>query len=85
MELWGPRPSCCPLISSIPTFSLTSEPTKKEIIIRVWQGGQHVLDIFSELERKMPVDMFLTPGLGPSTPRLSNHLSFPPSLSLTVA
>lgn len=85
MELWGPRPSCCPLIFSNPTSPLTSEPTKKKVIIRVGQGRQHILDVFSELERKVPVGEFLTPSLGLSTPRFSNHLSFALFLSLTVA
>lgn len=85
MELRGPRPSCCPLIFSIHTSPLTSEPTKKKIIIRVRQGRQYILDVFSELERKMPVGEFLTLSLGLSTLRFSNHLSFTLSLSLTVA
>lgn len=85
MELWRPRPSCCPLIFNLLSSPLTSEPTKKKVIIRVGQGRQDILNIFSELERKMPVDEFLTPSLGLSAPRFGNHLSFAVSLSLTVA
>lgn len=61
----GPGSSCCPLTLSTPTSALTSEPAQEEIIIRVGQSRQHILDIFSELGREMLVKVVFTLSLGP--------------------
>lgn len=60
----GLGPSLCPIRLSSPNSALTSEPAQKEIVIRVGEGRQHVLDIFSELRREMLVKVVftLTPG-----------------------
>ena len=56
----GTRSLLLPLALTSPTSALTSEPAEKEIVIRVGQGGQHVLDIFSELGREMLVEEVFT-------------------------
>lgn len=61
----GERLPCSSLTLSSPTSALTSEPTQKEIIIRVGQGGQHILDIFSKLGREMLVKVVFTLSLDP--------------------
>lgn len=43
---------------------LTSEPAQKEIVIRIGQGGQHVLHIFSELGMEMLVKVAFAFSLG---------------------
>lgn len=63
----GTRSLSLPLTLSFPISALTSEPAQKEIVIRVGQGRQHVLDIFSELEREMLVRGVFTLSLGPQT------------------
>lgn len=57
---FGTRSLLLPLALTSPTSALTSEPAQKEIVIRVGQGGQHVLDIFSELGREMLVEEVFT-------------------------
>lgn len=56
----GTRSLLLPLALTSPTSALTSEPAQKEIVIRVGQGGQHILDIFSELGREMLVEEVFT-------------------------
>lgn len=65
LEPLGPGPPCRPLTSRFPASALTSEPAQKEIVIRVGQGRQHVLDVFSELGREMRVKVVFTLSLGP--------------------
>lgn len=59
----GTRSLLLPLALTSPTSALTSEPAQKEIVIRVGQGRQHVLDIFSELGREMLVEEVFTQSL----------------------
>lgn len=61
------RPLSLPLTLVSPTSALTSEPAQKEIVIRIGQGGQHVLHIFSELGREMLVKAAFALNLGPQT------------------
>lgn len=56
----GTRSLLLPLALTSPMSTLTSEPAQKEIVIRVGQGGQHVLDIFSELGRETVVEEVFT-------------------------
>ena len=57
---FGTRSLLLPLALASPMSTLTSEPAQKEIVIRVGQGGQHVLDIFSELGRETVVEEVFT-------------------------
>lgn len=59
------RPLSLSLHPGLSTSAFTSEPAQKEIIIRIGQGRQHVLDIFSKLGREMLVKVVFTLSLGP--------------------
>lgn len=42
-------PEQAPAPASPRPFSLTSEPAQEKIVILIWQGGQHILDILPKL------------------------------------
>ena len=76
----GTRSLLLPLALTSPMSTLTSEPPQKEIVIRVGQGGQHVLDIFSELGRETVVEEVFTLSLELRLSDAFFFFSFFPSL-----